>query len=194
MEHLRALCVYCGSSNRGPAAHRQAAQAFGGELARRGIRLIYGGGRVGVMGALADAVLAGGGMVTGIIPDFLMRHEVGHTGVSELEIVATMHERKARMAELSDGFVVLPGGLGTLDEMFEIITWKQLGLHTKPIVVVNAAGYWDGLRAMLDGIVAAGYARPENARLATFVASIDEVLPTLAALPAGRLVVDSERL
>jgi len=146
------------------------------------------------MGALADAVLAGGGMVTGIIPDFLMRHEVGHTGVSELEIVATMHERKARMAELSDGFVVLPGGLGTLDEMFEIITWKQLGLHTKPIVVVNAAGYWDGLRAMLDGIVAAGYARPENARLATFVASIDEVLPTLAALPAGRLVVDSERL
>lgn len=194
MEHIRALCVYCGSSNRGPAAHRAAAQAFGSEMARRGIRLIYGGGRIGVMGALADAVLAGGGAVTGIIPDFLMRHEVGHTGVSELEVVATMHQRKARMAELSDGFVVLPGGLGTLDEMFEIVTWKQLGLHTKPIVVVNAAGYWDGLRTMLDGIIAAGYARAEHVGLASFVGSIDEVFPTLAALPAGRMVIGPDRL
>ncbi len=146
------------------------------------------------MGTLADAVLEGGGAVTGIIPDFLMRHEVGHAGVTELEVVATMHERKARMAELSDGFVVLPGGLGTLDEMFEIVTWKQLGLHTKPIVVVNSAGYWDGLRAMIAGIVDQGYARPENAALATFVDDIGQVLPALARLPAGELTVDAERL
>jgi uncharacterized protein (TIGR00730 family) len=139
-------------------------------------------------------VLEGGGTVTGIIPDFLMRHEVGHQGVTQLEVVSTMHERKARMAELSDGFVVLPGGLGTLEELFEIVTWKQLGLHTKPIIVVNSAGYWDNLRAMIDGIAAAGYARPENAELAVFVSEIDDVFPTLAQLPAGELTVDSELL
>jgi uncharacterized protein (TIGR00730 family) len=139
MEHIRSLCVYCGSSDRGPAAHRDAARALGQELAQQGVGLVYGGGRVGVMGAIADAVLEGGGTVTGIIPDFLMRHEVGHEGVTQLEVVTTMHERKARMAELSDGFVVLPGGLGTLEELFEIVTWKQLGLHTKPIVVVTSS-------------------------------------------------------
>ena len=194
MEHIRSLCVYCGSSDRGPAAHRDAARAFGHALAQQGVRLIFGGGRVGVMGALADAVLEGGGLVTGIIPDFLMRHEVGHQGVTQLEVVTTMHERKARMAELSDGFVVLPGGLGTLEELFEIVTWKQLGLHTKPIVVVNSAGYWDNLRATIDGIAAAGYARPESAELAVFVNEIEDVLPTLARLPSGELTVDSEIL
>lgn len=194
MEHIRSLCVYCGSSDRGPAAHKDAARAFGRELAQRGIHLVFGGGRVGVMGTLADAVLEGGGTVTGIIPDFLMRHEVGHQGVTQLEVVATMHDRKARMAELSDGFVVLPGGLGTLEELFEIVTWKQLGLHTKPIVVVNSAGYWDNLRSVIDGIVAAGYARRENADLAAFVDSVDDVFPALARLPGGELKVDSERL
>ncbi|MCZ6511727.1 MAG: TIGR00730 family Rossman fold protein [Alphaproteobacteria bacterium] len=194
MEHIHSLCVYCGSSDRGPAAHRQAARAFGLELAERGVRLIYGGGRTGVMGALADAVLEGGSSVVGVIPDFLMRHEAGHEGVTQLEVVATMHERKARMAELSDGFVVLPGGLGTLDELFEIVTWKQLGLHTKPIVVVNSTGYWDDLRVMIDGIVATGYARPESAELAVFVSDINDVFPTLARLPAGELTVDSKLL
>ncbi len=194
MEHIRSLCVYCGSSNRGAAAHQDAARAFGAELARRDIKLVYGGGRVGVMGTLADAVLEGGGSVVGVIPDFLMRHEVGHSGVTQLEIVETMHERKARMAELSDGFVILPGGLGTLEEFFEILTWKQLGLHTKPIVVVNSAGYWDDLRAMIDGIVAAGYARAQHAALATFVTAIDDVFPTLAELPAGEMTVESKIL
>ncbi len=194
MEHIHSLCVYCGSSDRGPAAHRQAARVFGLELAQRGVRLIYGGGRAGVMGTLADAVLEGGSSVVGVIPDFLLRHEAGHEGVTQLEVVATMHERKARMAELSDGFVVLPGGLGTLEELFEIVTWKQLGLHTKPIVVVNSAGYWDDLRTMIDGIVAAGYARPESAELAVFVSDIDDVFPTLARLPAGELTVDSKLL
>ncbi len=194
MEHIRSLCVYCGSSDRGPAAHRDAARALGRELVQHGVRLVYGGGRVGVMGTLADAVLEGGGSVVGIIPDFLLRHEVGHEGVTHLEVVATMHERKARMAELSDGFVVLPGGLGTLEELFEIVTWKQLGLHTKPIVVVNSAGYWDSLRTLINGIAAAGYARPENAELAVFVSEINDVFPTLARLPAGELIVDPELL
>ncbi len=194
MEHIRSLCVYCGSSDRGPAAHRDAARALGRELVQHGVRLVYGGGRVGVMGTLADAVLEGGGSVTGIIPDFLMRHEVGHSGVTQLEVVATMHQRKARMAELSDGFVVLPGGLGTLEELFEIVTWKQLGLHTKPIVVVNSAGYWDSLRTLINEITAAGYARPENAELAVFVSDINDVFPTLARLPAGELIVDPELL
>ena len=194
MEHIRSLCVYCGSSDRGPAAHRDAARALGRELVQHGVKLVYGGGRVGVMGTLADAVLEGGGSVVGIIPDFLLRHEVGHEGVTQLEVVATMHERKARMAELSDGFVVLPGGLGTLEELFEIVTWKQLGLHTKPIVVVNSAGYWDSLRTLINGIAAAGYARPENAELAVFVSEIIDVFPTLARLPAGELIVDPELL
>ena len=194
MENIQSLCVYCGSSQRGPTEHRDAARAFGHELAKRGIRLIFGGGRVGVMGTLADAVLESGGLVTGIIPDFLMRHEAGHRGVTQLEVVATMHERKARMAELSDGFVVLPGGLGTLEELFEIVTWKQLGLHTKPIVVVNSAGYWNDLRTMIAGIVAAGYARPENAELAEFVDQIDDVFPAWARLPAGELTVESKLL
>ncbi len=194
MEHIRSLCVYCGSSDRGPAAHRDAARALGRELVQHGVKLVYGGGRVGVMGTLADAVLEGGGSVVGIIPDFLLRHEVGHEGVTQLEVVATMHERKARMAELSDGFVVLPGGLGTLEELFEIVTWKQLGLHTKPIVVVNSAGYWDSLRTLINGIAAAGYARPENAELAVFVSEINDVFPTLARLPAGELIVDPELL
>ncbi|NNE84809.1 MAG: TIGR00730 family Rossman fold protein [Alphaproteobacteria bacterium] len=194
MKHVRSLCVYCGSSDRGPAAHRDAARALGHELAQQGVGLVYGGGRVGVMGAIADAVLEGGGTVTGIIPDFLMRHEVGHEGVTQLEVVTTMHERKARMAELSDGFVVLPGGLGTLEELFEIVTWKQLGLHTKPIIVVNSAGYWDGLRATMDGIVAAGYARPENAELAVFVDQVSDIFPTLARLPSEELTLDSKRL
>jgi hypothetical protein len=194
MEYIRSLCVYCGSSDRGPVAHKDAARAFGHELAQRGVNLVFGGGRVGVMGTLADAVLEGGGSVTGIIPDFLMRHEIGHQGITELEIVATMHDRKARMAELSDGFVVLPGGLGTLEELFEIITWKQLGLHTKPIVVVNSTGYWDNLRTVIDGIVAAGYARRKNVELAAFVDSVDDIFPALARLPGGELTVDSERL
>lgn len=194
MKHIRSLCVYCGSSDRGPAAHRDAARALGLDLAQQGVGLVYGGGRIGVMGAVADAVLDGGGRVTGVIPDFLMRHEVAHQGVTQLEVVTTMHERKARMAELSDGFVVLPGGLGTLEELFEIVTWKQLGLHTKPIVVVNSEGYWDGLRATMDGIVAAGYARPENAQLAVFVDQVADVFPTLARLPGEERPLDSEHL
>lgn len=180
---LNALCVYCGSSSRGPESHKTAARRLGQILGQERIQLVYGGGRVGLMGIVADAVLAAGGEVVGVIPRFLDEYEIGHAKVTRLEVVDSMHERKARMAQLSAGFVVLPGGLGTLDETFEIITWKQLGLHDKPIVVANIDGYWSSLTHLVQGIVTDGYARPENAALATFVEAVDDILPALQAMP-----------
>ncbi|MGF1625928.1 MAG: TIGR00730 family Rossman fold protein [Alphaproteobacteria bacterium] len=176
----RTLCVYCGSSNRIPDSHKQAAARFGTLLAEDGCRMVYGGGRVGLMGIVADAMIAGGAEVIGIIPEFLHDFEVGHTGVTRLEVVDSMHTRKRRMAELSDAFVVLPGGLGTLDELFEITTWRQLGLHQKPIVLVNQDGYWSGLLAMIDAMCATGYLRPEHLGLLRVVDNVDAVLPALA--------------
>ena len=164
-------------------------------MAERGIALVYGGGRVGVMGTIADAVIDAGGTVTGIIPDFLMQKEVGHTGVTSLEVVATMHERKARMAELSDAFLVLPGGLGTLEEFFEVLTWRFLKLHDKPIALLNTDGYWDRLSECLQGIADAGYARPATLELATYAetpAEALEILERQAAVEHGRL--ESEKL
>lgn len=163
-------------------------------MADRGLALVYGGGRAGVMGAIADAVLSAGGKVTGVIPDFLIQREHGHTGVTSLEVVTSMHERKARMAELSDGFIVLPGGLGTLEELFEIVTWFQLGLHDKPIAVVNPDGYWDRLRDVLTTTVEAGYARTENANIAAFVDNAGDALDKLAARAAGLTPLESDRL
>ncbi len=180
---LDALCVYCGSSSRGAESHKAAARRLGQLLGQSGIKLVYGGGRVGLMGMVADAALAAGGEVIGVIPRFLDEYEIGHTKLTRLEIVDSMHERKALMAQLSAGFVILPGGLGTLDETFEIVTWKQLGLHDKPIVVVDVDGYWTPLKQLVDGIVTNGYARPENAALATFVDAVDDVLPALLAMP-----------
>jgi uncharacterized protein (TIGR00730 family) len=194
MQHLSSLCVYCGSSNAGPESHRAAAITLGKLMAARGVQLIYGGGNIGVMGALADAVMAGGGAVTGIIPEFLMRHEVGHSDVTTLEVVDTMHERKARMAELSDGFLVLPGGLGTLEEFFEIVTWRQLGLHDKPIAILNTDGYWDRLQDMIADVVEAKYARPENAALAPFADTPEQALEMLEALAAGSDHLESDKL
>ncbi len=192
--NLDALCVYCGSSSRGPESHKKAARDLGKLLADSGIRVIYGGGRVGLMGIVADAALAAGGEVTGIIPKFLDEYEVGHPNVTRLEVVDSMHERKAMMAQLSAGFVILPGGLGTLDEAFEIITWKQLNLHDKPIVIVDIDGYWSGLRAVLDGIVDQGYARPENINLARFVTDVSEVLPAIQAMPEPKIAVTEKWL
>ena len=191
---LDALCVYCGSSSRGPESHKTAARQLGELLGSSGIKLIYGGGRVGLMGLVADAALAAGGEVIGIIPRFLDEYEVGHPNVTRLEVVDSMHERKAMMAQLSAGFVVLPGGLGTLDETFEIITWKQLNLHDKPIVIADIDGYWSGLRSMLTDIVDQGYARPENMDLARFVTRIDEVLPAIRAMPEPKIAVTEKWL
>jgi uncharacterized protein (TIGR00730 family) len=194
MTRIQALCVYCGSSPHGPQSHRDAAIRLGRMMAERGIRLVYGGGRVGMMGAIAEAVLAAGGQVTGIIPRHLFARERARADNGQLLVVDTMHTRKAKMAELADGFVVLPGGLGTLDETFEIVTWKQLGLHDKPIVIADIDGYWRPLHAMIDGIVTGRYATPSTADLVTFVSDIDEVFSALTAAPTPQLRVASERL
>ena len=150
---MRRICVFCGSSPGASPAYAEAARQLGRLLAQRGLGLVYGGGNVGLMGILADAVLAEGGEVTGVIPHSLVAREVGHQALTDLRIVDTMHERKALMADLADGFVALPGGIGTLDEWFEIWTWAQLGLHAKPCGLLNVQGYYSPLLAFLDRMV-----------------------------------------
>jgi len=150
---LHTVCVFCGSYAGDRTEYRDAAVALGEELVARGAGLVYGGGRIGLMGVLADAVLAAGGRVTGVIPDHLMTREVAHAGLTDLRVVSSMHERKQLMFELSDAFVALPGGLGTLEELLEISTWAQLGLHRKPIGILDVLGYFDGLVSLLDHAV-----------------------------------------
>ena len=157
MRDISTVCVFCGSSAGAGDAYEAAARSFAREAVRRGIRLVYGGASVGLMGALADAALDAGGEVVGVIPRALVDREIAHRGLTELRVVATMHERKATMAELADAFVALPGGLGTLEELFEILTWSQLGIHRKPVGVLNVAGYYDPLVALLDHAVAGGF-------------------------------------
>lgn len=194
MTEIRSVCVYCGSSGRGPESHHEAARRLGTILAENGIKLVFGGGHIGLMGVAADAALAAGGEVIGIIPDFLQDLELGHNGCTELIITDSMHSRKQKMAELADGFAILPGGLGTLDEAFEIITWKQLRLHDKPIAVVDVDGYWTPLRAMVDQLIAQRYMRPEQQDLFRMVESVDAVLPTLRAMPSAAQPVDSIKI
>jgi len=159
MAELKALCVYCGSSSGGRPEYAALARDFGAELARRGIALVYGGGKVGLMGIVADAVIAGGGHVIGVIPRQLVEKEVAHAGLSELHIVETMHERKTRMYELSQAFVALPGGFGTLDEMFEMLTWAQLGLHAWPCAFLDVHDYYAGLRQSMRHMVDESFVR-----------------------------------
>lgn len=183
MATVKRLCVYCGSSAGADEVYRATATRLGTLFAEAGIELVYGGGRVGLMGLTADAVMAAGGRVTGIIPAHLHRAELAHTGLSELVIVENMHERKRLMFERADGFVTLPGGLGTLDETFEIITWKQLGLHDKPIVIVDVAGYWAPLRGLIDHVIAEGFAADRARRFFEIVSRAEDVLPALSASP-----------
>ncbi len=157
---MNSLCVYCGSSSGSEPAYAAAARELGQLLAVQQIELIYGGGRVGLMGTLADAVLDAGGRVQGVIPQSLADREVAHHGLTQLHVVETMHQRKALMAELSDGFLALPGGLGTFEELFEIWTWAQLGMHTKPIGLLNVAGYFDLLLQFLDHAVSQQLLKP----------------------------------
>jgi uncharacterized protein (TIGR00730 family) len=165
---MRSLCVFCGSSPGNDPRYPAMARGVGTLLARRGLTLVYGGGRVGLMGALADATLAAGGRVVGVIPRLLVDKEVGHAGLSELHVVRTMSERKLLMGELADGFLALPGGIGTMDELFEAWTWTQLDLHDKPCGLLNDRGYYDPLLAFLDRAVAEGFLRPRH-RAALFV-------------------------
>ncbi|MBN8893456.1 MAG: TIGR00730 family Rossman fold protein [Rhodanobacter sp.] len=153
MAQPTAICVYCGSNSGRHPEYAEQARAFGSEMARRGIALVYGGGKVGLMGVVADAVLAGGGKVIGVIPRQLVELEVAHPGLSELVVVETMHQRKTRMYELSDAFVALPGGFGTMDEMFEMLTWAQLGLHRYPCAFLDVRGYYRDLRTLMEHMV-----------------------------------------
>ncbi len=156
---MKRICVFCGSRTGADPAFSQAAQELGGLLVDRGYGLVFGGGRVGLMGVLADRVVERGGEVIGVIPEFLSRHEIAHPGLTELRVVATMHERKALMAELADGFIALPGGYGTLEEFFEIVTWAQLGLHRKPCGLLNIRGYFDPLLHQVEQAVGDGFVR-----------------------------------
>ena len=157
---MKSLCVYCGSNSGSNPAYAEAAIALGNRLARDGIRLVYGGGNIGLMGTVADAVLAAGGEVTGVIPKQLVDMEVAHVGLSELEVVASMHERKSRMFDLADGFVALPGGFGTLEEIVEMLTWRQLGISGKPCAFLDTEGYYQPLVAMMDRMVEERFLHP----------------------------------
>src|SRR4051795_10946355 len=154
---MRAICVYCGSSFGADPAYLEVTQELGRKLAAAGVTTVYGGAAAGLMGALADAVLAAGGNVVGVIPQQLVDREIAHRELTELHVVKSMHERKALMADLSDAFVALPGGIGTLEELIEVYTWAQLGLHAKPLAVLNTLGYYDGLAALLDHALDHGF-------------------------------------
>lgn len=177
--------MYCGSADGNDPRFLADASALGAELAAAGFGVVYGGANVGLMGAVADAALAGGAEVIGVLPEVLAGREIAHSGLTRLETVPTMHQRKARMVALADAFLVLPGGYGTLDELLEIVTWAQLQIHAKPCVLVNTAGYWTGLLAFLDSAVAAGFLKPENRKLTQVAATPAEAVRLIAALRAG---------
>jgi len=177
------ICVFCGSRFGADPAGREVATRLGELLAARGITLVYGGGGVGLMGLVANAALKAGGRAVGIIPRFLLQREAGHPALSETVVVETMHERKLQMFERSDAFVVLPGGIGTLEELFEVMSWRTLGLHTKPIVIVDQGGYWQPLAALLRGVVEGGFAERTHLDHVAFVSDLKDVLPAIAAMP-----------
>jgi len=178
---MRRICVFTGSNPGVRPAYRAAAVALGELLAARGIELVYGGARIGLMGAVADATMAAGGKAIGVIPEGLKAKEVAHEGLDELHVVASMHERKALMAELSDAFIALPGGVGTFEELFEVLTWTQLGLHHKPVGVLDVAGYYQPLLAFLDSSVAQGFVREAHRALLHADTTPDGILDQLAA-------------
>jgi uncharacterized protein (TIGR00730 family) len=181
---LKRVCVFCGANPGLNPAFAEAARAMGEAIAARGLGLVYGGGHVGLMGIVADAAMRAGAEVIGIIPEVLMRREVGHGAITELHVVATMHERKKMMADLSDGFIVMPGGVGTLEEAVEAFTWTQLGIHDKGIIFLDVNGYWQRMADLLDHMVSEGFVKPEQRSIAEFVASPEEALEALARFEA----------
>jgi uncharacterized protein (TIGR00730 family) len=176
---MKRICVFCGSSPGSRPEYRAAAEELGAELVRRNIGLVYGGTSVGLMGVLADAVLKAGGEAVGVIPENLMEREVGHKGLTKLHVVRSMHERKALMADLSDAFIALPGGFGTLEEFCEVVTWSQLGLHAKPCGVLNVFGYYSPLLTMFDHAVQERFLKAENRSLVLARDSVAELLQAL---------------
>ena len=178
---MRALAVFCSASPGGDPAYTAAARAMGAAIAGRGLALVYGGAKVGLMGALADAALGAGGEVFGVMPEALMDKEIAHTGLTRLDVVPSMHERKARMAEMADGFVALPGGVGTMEEIFEIWTWGQLGFHAKPAGFLNVLGYFDHLKAFVDHAVGEAFLQAPHRDMLVFSQDCGAVLDSLAA-------------
>jgi uncharacterized protein (TIGR00730 family) len=176
---MRRLCVFCGSSAGNQAAYAEAARSMGALMARRGIGLVYGGGNVGLMGVIADAVMAHGGEVIGVIPQSLADREIAHAAISELRVVDSMHTRKAMMAELSDGFVAMPGGVGTFEEFFEVVTWTQLGLHRKPCGLLNVSGFYTPLAAFIDQAVSEGFIKPIHRAAIVVDSDPERLLDTL---------------
>ena len=199
---MQRLCVFCGSNAGHDPRYRNAAEALGRLLAGRGIELVYGGGNVGLMGIIADACLAAGGAVIGIIPEALIGKEVAgrvvdHRGLTRLEVVASMHTRKARMAELADGFIALPGGFGTFEEFCEVLTWGQLGFHVKPMGLLNVNGFYDPLLALFERAVAEGFLREENRAMALAADDIESLLAALAAYrpePVSKWLKEAQQL
>ena len=178
---MRTLCVFCGSSSGSRPVYADAARQLGEALVARDITLVFGGGRVGLMGEIARTVLASGGRVVGVIPKALLRKEIAYDDLTELHVVDSMHERKALMAERSDGFVAMPGGFGTFEEFCEVLTWAQLGFHHKPVAMLNAAGYFDGLLALFDHAVAEGFVRPQHRSIVFAESEPVRLLDRLAA-------------
>ena len=183
--NLKSVTVYCGSAPGSDPAFAEAARALGRTLAANRIELVYGGGRLGLMGILADSVIEAGGRVVGVIPEALVAHEVAHTGVSEMHVVSDMHARKALLTGLCDGFIALPGGIGTLDELFEAWTWNALGYHAKPYCLLNVAGFWDGLTGFIDHVVASGFLSEGRRRQYLTVDDPDTALKLLDEAVAG---------
>ena len=184
---MRRVCVFCGSSHGASPVYTEAARDLGRRIAQRGMGLVYGGGKVGLMGEVADAALAAGGEVIGVIPYALQAREVGHKGLTELRVVDSMHERKALMADLSDGFLALPGGIGTLEEMFEVWTWGQLGLHSKPCALLDVAGYYSPLLAFLDHTVNEGFLREAHRAVLLVDADPEALLDRMAGFRPPRV-------
>ena len=182
---MKRLAVYCGSSDGADPVYGETAAMVGRTLAEHGIGLVYGGGRNGLMGKVADAALAQGGEVIGVIPDALVAAEVSHPGCTRLETVDTMHERKARMTALADGFIVLPGGIGTMDELFEALSWAQLGYHAKPVGILEVAGFYAPLLAFLDGLVPAGFVRAGHRRNLVVSESLEGLLGAFACFTSA---------
>jgi uncharacterized protein (TIGR00730 family) len=181
MPQIGSVCVYCGSSPGAAPEYADAARAVGRGLAERGLRLVYGGGQVGLMGVVADACIDAGGQVTGVIPDFLHRREIAHGRVQDMRIVSSMHERKQIMADEADAFLALPGGIGTMEELFEVWTWSQLGRHLKPVAVLNVKGYYDGLLAFLDRMAEEDFIKPHHRAMLVSNGGFGEVLAKLHA-------------
>ena len=184
MKNISTVCVYLGSSNRCDDIYKNATESFGNLMATAGLSLVYGGGRVGLMGILAESVMKHGGRAIGIIPEHISKREISHDGLSELHVVDSMHTRKQMMVSKSDAFVVMPGGIGTLDELCEAMTWKQLGIHDKPIVICNLNGYWTPFLSMIDAVIAGKFMREDDRRLITVVDRIEDIIPALTQAPS----------